>query len=303
MPKNLIKIMHEQLGLASGSPIIVKWCDYDYFKYPWHFHAEYEIVYIIHSTGIRFTGNNIEDFSDEDLVLFGTFLPHMYRNDNTYYQNNPELRVHAIVVQFSSDFFSHAMGLYPEFHKIKALLESARQGVYFNKEGNDEIRKRLRRLVRLSGLNRLLECLKILSLMSVTPHKRMLGSETPGQAHTTEADLRLSKVLGQLNRDYDKPIRLEEIARTSGMSPSAFCRYFREKSGKTMIAYVNELRIGYACKLLLAGEMTISQICYECGYNNISNFNRQFKKITRFIPTEYIKVFREDKRPIVVGKD
>lgn len=292
--------MHEQLGLVDGSPLKIKWCDYDYFKYPWHFHGEYEIVYVIRSSGTRFVGNNIESFSDGDLVLLGSFLPHMYRNDESYYKNNPDLRVHAITIQISKDFFNHAFQYYPEFKQIKSLLETAKYGICFEKSANDAIRKRIKSLLKLSGLPRLLECVNILSMMSKSKQKRVLSDESADMYPMTYSDARIAKVLGRLHRDYYKSIRLKEIADLSNMNEAAFCRYFKEKTGKSMIRYVNELRIGLACKLLLGGELSILQIGYECGFNTLSNFNRQFKQITGKTPTEYLEMFKQDTRPEIV---
>lgn len=303
--KDSIKIMYEQLGLTSGSPIKVKRCDYDYFKYPWHFHDEYEIVYIIRSTGTRFVGNSIEPFADGDLVFFGSMLPHMYRNDDIYHQGTPSLRVHAITIQFSKDFFNHAILNYPEFLKIKKLLDAARYGICFGPTPNAPIRRRIESLPNKKGLERLLECIHILSMMSRTTHKRRLNDDSVEQHLPPAAearicgDSRIYKVLGKLNREYVREINLEEIAQAAGMNSSAFCRYFKEKTGKSTLQYINELRIGYACKLLLTGELSVTQICYECGYNNISNFNRHFKRITRHTPSEYIEEFRHDLRPII----
>lgn len=303
--KDSIKIMYEQLGLTDGSPIKVKRCDYDYFKYPWHFHDEYEIVYIIKSTGMRFVGNSIESFSDGDLVFFGSLLPHMYRNDDSYHQGNSALRVHAITVQFAKDFFSHAILNYPEFLKIKELLDAARYGLSFDQTPNVPIRRRIEQLPDKKGLDRLLECIRILSMMSRTTHKRRLNDDSIDQRLPVSGDpriygdSRIYKVLGKLNREYVRDINLHEIAQAAGMNISAFCRYFKEKTGKSTLQYISELRIGYACKLLLTGEMSVSQIGYECGYNNISNFNRQFKKVTRYTPSEYIEEFKHDPRTIL----
>jgi len=295
--KNSIKLMHEQLELADGSPIKIKWCDYDYFKYPWHFHNEYEIVYILKSTGTRFVGNSIEPFSDGDLVLLGSNLPHMYRNDEAYHRGDPNLRVYAITVQFSKNFFFHAFQHYPEFRNIKRFLESSKYGIYFEKSANRHIRKRISGLLKLSGFKRLIECLEVLSLMSRSSHIRILSDEDPDLNQMDYGDERITKILGRINRDYYKQINLKEVAEYSNMNEAAFCRYFRQKTGKSMMQYINELRIGLACKLLLNGEMSVLQICYECGYNNLSNFNRHFKKITRRTPTEYIKEFKNDLRP------
>ena len=292
--KDKIDIMYEQVGLTSGSPIKVKRCDYNYFKYPWHFHDEYEIVYIIKSTGTRFTGNNIEPFSDGDLVFFGSLLPHMYRNDDAYYQNNPDLRVHAITIQFSKDFFNHAILNYPEFVKIKELLHMSRYGISFDTTPNAPIRQHIEQLPQKKGLDRLLSCIHILSMMSRTTHKRRLNDDSIYLKLPAYGESRIYKVLGKLNREYTREIGLDEIAQTAGMNTSAFCRYFKEKTGKSAFQYISELRIGYACKLLLTGELSVTQICYECGYNNISNFNRQFKRITRFTPSEYIEEFKRN---------
>lgn len=299
MKSRSIKLMHEQLGLVDGSPIKVKWCDYDYFKYPYHFHSECEIIYILRSSGVFFAGNSIERFSDGDLILVGSHLPHMFKNDNEYYDCNPALRVHAIIVQFSCDFLSEAISHYPEFRRIRQMLAAAEQGIRFDKNHDEKIRKSLKRLLRLKGLARLLELVKILSLMSNSRHKRQLSEKSPEYGGHLSGDMRLNRVLGRLHQDYTGQLSLDEIARTAGMNSSAFCRYFREKTGKSMTRYINELRIGYACKLLLTDEMTVSQICYECGYGNLSNFNRHFKTITGFTPSGYVKEFRSDNRPTV----
>lgn len=290
----MAKIMHEKLNLSSGSPVKIKWCDYDYFKFPWHFHEEYEIVYILKSTGTRFVGNNVELFSDEDLVLLGSSVPHMYRNDIQYYQNDPKYRVNAITLQFSKDFFHYSLQHYPEFSKIKKLLEDAKYGIYFEKDANKTIRKRITKALRLSGLDLLLETIKILSMMSQSQEKRLLRDESEDTLiNIHDKDPRIIKVKAFLHREYTKAITLQEIADIAGMNVSAFCRYFLEKTSKTCFQYINELRISYACKLLLERRLTITQICYETGYNNISNFNRQFKKVMGYTPTEYILEFNK----------
>ena len=284
----MAKIMHEKLNLSSGSPIKIKWCDYDYFKFPWHFHEEYEIVYVLKSTGTRFVGNNIESFSDGDLVLLGSSVPHMYRNDIQYYQNDPEKRVHAITLQFTKDFFHHSLHQYPEFSHIKKLLEEAQYGVYFFKNANGVIREKITKALHLTGLELLLDTITILSLMSKSKDKRLLSDESEENMNTSrDDDPRVVKVKAFLHREYTRDISLKEVANIAGMNESAFCRYFLEKTSKTCFQYINELRITYACKLLLERKLTITQICYEVGYNNISNFNCQFKRITGYTPTKY----------------
>lgn len=288
------RLLHENLNLDFGSPIKIKWCDYDYFKFPLHFHNEYEIVYILKSTGTRFVGNSIEPYSGGDLVLLGSSLQHMYRSDPEYYKNNKERRVHAVTLQFSHTFFEHAVDNYPEFIKIKNLLLKSKRGISFDKVGNDEIRERIIHALELKGLPLLLECIKILSLMSVTQKYTLLNKEDSEiRSEFVEADARLVKVLSFIKREYNRHLTLKEIASVAGMNQSAFCRFFSEKTGKTCTEYINALRINYACKLLLEGKLNVTEVCYESGFNNISNFNRQFKRITKHSPTEYLMEFNK----------
>lgn len=286
------RIMHENLNLDTGSPVKIKWCDYDYFKFPLHFHDEYEIVYIIKSTGTRFVGNSIEPYSEGDLVLLGSSVPHMYRSDPEYYKNCPDLRVHAVTIQFSKEFFSHGISQYPELNKIKNLLIRAKRGIYFHKQFNQSLRNHILRALKLKGFPLLLECLHILSLMSNSQHYTLLNQEdSESTSEFIEADTRLVKVLSFIKREYNRQLTLKEIAGVAGMNQSAFCRFFHEKTGKTCTRYINSLRISYACKLLQEKRLSITEICYECGFNNISNFNRQFKEITKYSPTEYMNEF------------
>jgi AraC-like DNA-binding protein len=288
--------MHEQLDLT-GSPVKVKWCDYDHFTYPWHFHGEYEIVYVLKSTGMRFTGNSVETFSENDLTFHGSFLPHMYRNDDVYYNGDSTLRVQAVIVQFSSDFFYHAINHYPEFYPIKQLLKRSVAGIYFNNEKgiNENIRKQLVKLLDLKGLPRLLAFIEILLLMSKSPNIRLLNNNSDiSETIYARNDNRIAKSLSYITKQGYQSLRLKDVADYSGMNASAFCRYFKGTTGKTFTQYLTELRINYACKLLLEGRLAISQICFECGFNNISHFNKQFKKLRHCTPTDYIHAFGDN---------
>lgn len=287
-------VMHEKLNLSTGSPVKIKWCDYDHFKYPFHYHAEYEIIYIVESSGKRIVGNNIGDYTDGDLALYGSFVPHMYRSDANYHSNIPDLRVKAITLQFSKDFFKTAIECYPEFHKIKILLEKANFGITFNHPSNDIIRDRIKNTLHLKNLELLLECINILDLMSNVKDKVFLNDiSSKSNLDVQYEDPRMTKVLSVVNREFAQSISLPEIASLAGMNKTAFCRFFKSKTSKTFTQYINELRIDYACELLLAGKLSISQVCYETGFNNISNFNRQFKSITNFTPTSYIEEFKK----------
>lgn len=283
-------IMHEQLHLIGGSPVKIKKCNYDYFKYPYHFHMEYEISYINKGYGTLYAGNSINSFEDDYLVLFGSNYPHMFKSHSDFYDQSPNLRTHAIIIHFQEDFLKEPRKFYPEFNAINQLLINSKYGAVFELKGNEELRKKVRQIVDSTGLKRIVDLIDILSLMSQSTNVSFLGKQKEKDILTTK-DERLVKVLSKINTGYHKEIRLDDIAKIAGMNTTAFSRYFKQKTSKTLTRYINELRVNYACELLLEKKLSISQIAYECGFNNISSFNRQFRSITSYNPSDYIKKF------------
>ena len=279
--------MYEQVQFPYGSPLKVKWDDFPHFTFPLHFHSEYEIVYIVKSYGKRYVGDSVESFGPDDLVLIGSQVPHYWKNDEVFHKNNPELKVNAIVVQFSEDFMSQALNKYPEFQRIKNLLNNASQGIRFMPPDNKKIKQQLIKLNQVSGINRLIVLLEILRDMSLSKKTKFLSQSYAINHIGNDSNDRLKKILNYLSRNYQQNITLTETAKLFGMNPSAFSRYFKNKTGQSLIEYLNNLRMNFACKLLQNEKMTITQICFECGFNNISNFNRMFKRRMSQTPKDY----------------
>jgi len=285
-----MKIMHEQVSFAPLTMLKVKWDDFPHFTYPWHFHSEFEIVYILKSSGKRFVADSIETYQEGDITLLGSNLPHFWKSDRP---NEPseETRVNAIVVQFHKDFFREEISFYPEFHAIQELLKRASMGIQFGRPAGERIGKMLKRLLKLNGLDRILHFIKLLDFMARTEQCRMLASKAYALGEQKEVGQRLDKVLHFITTYYQRNITVQEVANRIGMSEAAFCRYFKEKTGKCFVYFVTEMRVGYACKLLIENDLSISQICFECGFNNISNFNRMFKRQTGQTPGKYQQQF------------
>jgi len=279
--------MHEQLSFRGNNSFNIKWDDFPHFTFPWHFHQELELVYVIKSFGKRFVGDHVEDFHDGDLVLLGSNLPHFWKNDEVFFNNDPKYQVNAIVIHFPADFFSHQIENYPEFHLIRKLFIRAARGVSFPLQVSGRLDPKIKRLLKLKGLERTLGFIKILDQLARTNDYKLLAGETWRTDLYDWSSNRLDKVMHIINANYRQQIRLEVIAGHIGMNPSAFSRYFKEKTGKSFTEFVNEMRIGYACKLLLEGKQTVSQICFESGFNNLSNFNRCFKKVIFMSPVHY----------------
>lgn len=282
-----MRIMHEHIDFPGQSTLKIKWGDIPFFNYPWHYHAEYELLYMLESTGTRYVADSIEPFGPGDMVMVAGNLPHYWRNDDEYYQGNPNLKARRIVVQFPNDYMKPHLDTYPEFLTIKNLLARSERGIRFLPPDADEIGKMLLELLDLTGFKQLARFTEILYEMSLITNYKLLASEAYKPGNHVISDNRLDKITRYLTYNYQNEITLQEVADIAGMHPTAFCRYFKEKTGKSLSVYLNELRIGFACRLLMKGNIQVSQVCYETGFNNLSNFNRTFKEITGLTPSQY----------------
>lgn len=284
--------MHEQVLIPGGSPIRVKWNDYPHFTYPWHFHSELEIVYVIRSYGVRFVADSMEKFEEGDLVMVGSQVPHYWKNDEAFHQGNSDLKVNAVVIQFSADFLDRSISNYPELSHLKELFVRAESGICFTPSFSKNVGELVLSLVKSENFDRFISFLKLLDLMARTKQYRLLASPDFKQNPLNVTDQRLKKIVNYLNLNYTSKISLSQLSSRFGMNTSSFSRFFHEKTGKTLVLYINELRVNYACKLLQNNPGSVSSVCYECGFNNISNFNRFFREIMKMTPKEYIQQFR-----------
>lgn len=286
-----MKLMHEHIDFPLRSAVKVKWQNKPHFIYPWHFHSEYEILYVINGTGTSFVADTIETFYSGDLAFLGSNLPHFWKSAEKYHNQNNALKVNYIVVQFPGDIFRDPLLQYPEFQLIRQLLQNAQRGIRFLPGFTKKAEKRIIKLAKSDGFERVILFFKLLHEMAKTDEYRLLAGEFYHQQQHSFTDDRMTKVLHYLNTSYRGKIQLKKVAEIANLHPSAFCRYFREKTSKSLSEYIRDMRISYACKLILEGRMAISQICYECGFNNLSNFNRTFKQQTSFTPTQYFEEF------------
>lgn len=281
------QIMHEELPITESSPIKARYYDYARFTYPWHFHSQYEIIYVKEGYGQCFVGDCIERFEAGDVIIFGSNLPHYMRHDDAFEAGDPALRLRGTIIQFERNFMSYSFNSYPQLFSIKTLLEEARRGILFRGASAGHIRHVLESFPKLGGVAEIGTLLFLLDEMAMTEGKRALATPHYYERFSVKDNKRINKVIAYLNSHYTKRIDLKEIAERAIMNPSAFCRCFKESTGKTLLQYVTDMRIGYACKLLMMRDMEVAQIAVECGFESITHFNRTFKQLTGFTPTQY----------------
>jgi AraC-like DNA-binding protein/mannose-6-phosphate isomerase-like protein (cupin superfamily) len=287
--------MHEQIDFPGRSAVKVKQREMPHFTYPWHFHPEFEILYVIDGSGTRFVADNIEEFQSGDMALIGSTLPHFWRSDEKYMNSGGQLKVKYIVIQFPHDFLKDEIANYPEYHLIGNLLERASRGIWFPLEFTRKIANKIIKVAKSNGFERIILLQDLLQTLAKTNDYKLLAGELYQHEKHSFTNFRLIKVIQFLTTNYQRKIELENVAEIANLHPAAFCRFFKEKTGKSLSEYVNDMRIGYACRLIIEGKMSVSQISFESGFNNLSNFNRTFKRHTKFTPTEYYRKFHERK--------
>ena len=254
----------------------------------WHYHQELELVYIEKSTGTKFIGDCIEQFSPGDLVLIGSCLPHLWLNDKEYFEKK-DLKAEAKVIHFHPNCFGDRFFSIPEMHKIRKIIEEAKVGVHIHGKNKSKIIEQIEKLFFESEFDKVLSLLNILKLIADEPGKVFLSSHSFINSYAKNSNTKLDKVYEYILNNFKEEINLNLTAELVHMNPSAFSRYFKQTTNKTFVQFLNEVRIGYACKILInQGDKNISEIAYECGYKNLSNFNRQFKLITKKTPRDYL---------------
>lgn len=278
------KLLNEQLDITRTNPIKARTFNYPRFTYPLHFHSEYELIFVEQGRGQCLVGDNVTDYGSGEAILFGSNLPHCmqtFRED----AENEAFRVKGIIIQFEKDFMQYSFSHYIQFNSIRNLLEEARRGIHFRL--TDGMTETVRQIPRTEGVAQIIHILSLLQSLSALRGKQAIASPNYSSDASAFTDKKLGKIITYLSKQYTKEVRLADVASFTAMSPASFCRYFKASTGKTLTQFIHEMRIGYACKLLSAGTMNISQVSAVCGYESITPFNRHFRAITGMTPTQY----------------
>jgi len=272
---------------TGNTSITVSQNNYKNFLKVWHFHEELELVYIVKSTGTRFVGDSIEKFQSGEVILIGKNVPHMWLNDEAYFEENSSLTAQAVSVHFKDNFVGKEFLSLPEMQPISHLLKKATQGIKFNNV-TDNIKNELLNLSSLNPAIKITRIIEILSKLEQTQHYTLLSSNGfINTFHQTE-NKRLNTIYEYVYQNFHTPISSKDVAELANMNASAFSRFFKTIHRKPFTRFLNEIRIGFACKMLLENKESITSIAYACGFGNISNFNRQFRIIKNESPSSFL---------------
>lgn len=280
-----MKPVFEKIYNPKDSSFKVMFLETQTFDHPFHYHPEFELTLITAGSGHRFVGDHTDTFFANDLILLGKNLPHCWLD----FGQSKHL-VSAVVIQFSETCLGEQFFQLPEMHSIAAMLRKSGKGIQFHGVSG-KLLEDLKGLPQLPLSARLIRFLDILEQLTSWPETSLL-SKTEYSNVTQDAKFsRVDKVFSYVSDHFKTEVDLTRAAELVHMTPSAFCHYFKKYTKKTFTQYVNEVRIGYSCKLLMETDLNVSEVGFQSGYNSLSRFNKCFKKITKRTPLNYRKQF------------
>jgi len=265
------------------------------FTFPLHYHEELELNLIINAKGARrIVGDHIDTIDDIELVLVG---PNLYHAWFTHQCRSEEIR--EVTIQWHRDLFEDKLLRRNQLSFIRSMMDRSQKGILFSNEAAATLAPRILSLNQKKGFDSVLELLSILHDLSISKNMRTLSDASFTNQHFTYNSRRIEKAFEYMNNNYDKPITLGEVARLVSMTEVSFSRFIKKRTGNTFIDSLNEIRLGHASRLLIDTTHSISEISYHCGFNNISNFNRIFKKKKTCTPKEFRENFNSGTRVFI----
>ncbi|MFY0654602.1 MAG: helix-turn-helix domain-containing protein [Cyclobacteriaceae bacterium] len=256
----------------------------------WHYHQQIELVGIVKAVGTRFVGDNIEKFESSDIVLIGENLPHMWQVDYEESIDSETKEFEVIAIHLGTVFSNSSLLDLPEYAGIRKLIELSKRGMLFNQL--PIVLGKIAGLHRLGKFERFSMVMEILNDLADSTEYKLLSSDGFVEKVNDHNQGRLQEVHDYVMNNFQSSIDLIGAAEKANMNPSSFSRYFKKAYGKTFSQYVGDIRLGYACRHLQRDQLSIAEICFQSGFNNISNFNKQFKLTHGLSPSAYRKKFR-----------
>ncbi len=284
-----MKIIPFQIPKSGSESFKIQKDELPYFYDKLHQHPEIQITLILKGEGTLIAGNSINHFKTGSLYVIGSNVPHVFRSDNRFYQQDQENGCEGISLYFESNFGGSSFINLPEMNQIRTFY--LQPGFAYSIEGNSRfiVSEELVEIERSTGFDRLIHFLQILYFISQSVDLKSLSIAREYKNYNEKEGKRMNDVLQFTFKESNRQISIEEVAEIAHLTPEAFCRFFKLRTRKTYINFLNEVRVNNACKLLINKEESISEICFKTGFNNLSNFNRIFKKLTNHSPGQYRK--------------
>lgn len=291
--------IYQELPFPPGSFVDFYKEELPHFVVPWHNHTRIEIMHIITGSGIRFVGDHVERYEPGDTCIIGPRLPHEWRSGEEHFIAGKSVMASCYCIFFEKEIFETNFIRLPEMENIRLLLERSLRGIKFVGDSRDKIGAFIKEIIQAKGSAKIINLIALLDLMSTTDEYELLAGLGYTKNKKSDDFDRFNKIYQYTINNFSRPISLSEISSYVGLTPTAFCRYFTKRTKRTFIQYLNEIRIGHAKKLLIEGNLKISTVCMESGFNNLSHFIDLFRRSTQLSPSEYQKIFGVKNRKVL----
>ena len=263
-------------------------------KSHWHYHQEFELSFITEGSGRRIVGDSIEEFNPGDLIFIGPRIPHVWFPEERHRQQHSGRTLESVYMLFNQDILPDAITVLPEFTNIRKAVLLSERGIRITGDTLNEVSRIMLQLPYINHIKRLMMFYEIMDLIGKSESFSYLASADYIKTRFEPVNKRVNRIHEFLMKNYKGDVDLKEIAEVAHMAPASVCRFFKNSTGLTIFEYLNKIKINYACQLLLNTDLNVLDISYDCGFNNLSHFNKQFRKFIGATPTQFRK-FRDSR--------
>lgn len=279
-----MKTFIEKLPLTENTSFVARTQRTPHFEVPWHQHIELEMILMTEGQGTSYVGNYVGNYNVGDIFFLGSNLPH------TFQKSTEEMVASAVVVQFTEDFWGKDFMELPECRQLKKLFDISQKGLRVKDSVKIKLKPMIEQLEHTAGFQRILQLCNCLIVIADKTSYERLSTQDILQFNPKQKE-RIDAIFQYTIQHFQEAFSVNDVAKNVNMSVPAFCSYFKKCTKKTYIDFLNEVRIGHACKQLMDTQMTVAEIAYESGYNTLVNFNKQFLKLKKSTPSNYRKAF------------
>ena len=253
----------------------------------WHYHQEFELSFITEGSGSRIVGDSVEEFHPGDLIFIGPRIPHVWFSERPVLNQHSGRTLESVYLLFNHEILPEGLTALPEFSHVNHAIKLSERGMRITGDTLNQVSRIMLQLPYLKSMKRLMLFYEIMDIIGQSQNFTFLASEDYVKTRFNSSNLRVKNIHEFLMLNYREEINLEEIAAIVHLAPASACRFFKSSTGLTIFEYLNKIKIDYACKLLLNTDLNIVDISYDCGFNNLSHFNKQFRKFLGKTPSEF----------------
>ena len=281
----------EQISLNPNESFYIGVFQDNLEKGTWHYHHKLELSFVTEGKGKRIVGDSIEDFGPGDMIFIGAKLPHVWIAEQNIFGLENARSLESVYLQFGQDILPEEILKLPELIHVKKALKLSERGVHITGDTLNEVSRLMLELPYEDNFTRMIYFYQIMNAIGRSSSNILLASENYVNRRFKSTNVRITKIHEYLMSNFHEDVNLEQIARLVHMVSGSLCRFFKAETGMTIFDYLNKIKVDYACSLLLNKDLSIAEIALDCGFNNLSHFNKQFKKIMDITPSLYRKQF------------